>query len=166
MGQGVGASEASGLQAVPAPPERAQSFQAFAARGEYEPLTLGLYALADLREVRVTLSELRSADGAVILTTANLADLHPHLRQASRVEIPGMGTIREVYDGKTAWGIPPTGTGRPEVLPSEAARGLAEMADTRPLTPAALLEVSGVGASKLARYGEEFLAEIRKPAAP
>lgn len=28
-------------------------------------------------------------------------------RQASRVEIPGMGTIREVYDGKTAWSVNP-----------------------------------------------------------
>jgi ATP-dependent DNA helicase RecQ len=39
-------------------------------------------------------------------------------------------------------------------------RTLTEMAQSRPRTAAQLLEVSGVGASKLARYGEEFLAEI------
>jgi ATP-dependent DNA helicase RecQ len=40
-------------------------------------------------------------------------------------------------------------------------RTLTEMAQMRPRTPAQLLAVSGVGASKLARYGEEFLAELR-----
>ena len=38
-------------------------------------------------------------------------------------------TAVQAYDGQTAWGIPPTGTGRAEVLPSEAARSLAEQAD-------------------------------------
>ena len=37
---------------------------------------------------------------------------------------------------------------------------LAEMAARRPRTPAELLEVGGVGQTKLARYGEEFLAVI------
>jgi outer membrane lipoprotein-sorting protein len=47
-----------------------------------------------------------------------------------RVDTSGRGrTAVQAYDGRTAWGIPPTGTGRPEVLPSEAAKGLAEMAD-------------------------------------
>jgi hypothetical protein len=30
----------------------------------------------------------------------------------------------------------------------------------RPATPAQLLGVSGVGAAKLARYGDDFLAEL------
>ena len=44
------------------------------------------------------------------------------------------------------------------VVFSDAA--LAEMAARRPRTPAELLEVGGVGQTKLARYGEEFLAVI------
>jgi ATP-dependent DNA helicase RecQ len=40
-------------------------------------------------------------------------------------------------------------------------RTLTEMAQVRPRTQAQLLAVSGVGAAKLARYGEEFLAELR-----
>jgi ATP-dependent DNA helicase RecQ len=39
-------------------------------------------------------------------------------------------------------------------------RTLTEMAQIRPRTPAQLLAVSGVGVSKLARYGDDFLAEI------
>jgi ATP-dependent DNA helicase RecQ len=37
---------------------------------------------------------------------------------------------------------------------------LIEMAQLRPRTAAQLLDVSGVGASKLARYGDAFLAVI------
>ena len=40
-------------------------------------------------------------------------------------------------------------------------RTLTEMAQVRPRTQAQLLAVSGVGAAKLARYGEDFLAELR-----
>ncbi|HEX6644775.1 MAG TPA: ATP-dependent DNA helicase RecQ [Gemmatimonadales bacterium] len=39
-------------------------------------------------------------------------------------------------------------------------RTLVEMADRRPRTAAELLQVSGVGATKLERYGAEFLREI------
>ena len=39
---------------------------------------------------------------------------------------------------------------------------LVEMAATKPKTPLELLDVSGVGANKLARYGEDFLAEIAR----
>jgi hypothetical protein len=35
----------------------------------------------------------------------------------------------QAYDGKTAWGIPPMGTGRAEVLPAEAARALSDEFD-------------------------------------
>ena len=38
---------------------------------------------------------------------------------------------------------------------------LVEMARELPTTPAALLEISGVGQKKLERYGDEFLAVIR-----
>jgi ATP-dependent DNA helicase RecQ len=41
-------------------------------------------------------------------------------------------------------------------------RTLAAMAWQKPETPAALLEISGVGQAKLDRYGEVFLAEIRR----
>ena len=43
---------------------------------------------------------------------------------------------------------------------------LLEMAVRRPTSPAQLLEVSGVGETKLARYGEAFLAILRAHAAP
>jgi outer membrane lipoprotein-sorting protein len=47
-----------------------------------------------------------------------------------RVETSGRGrTAVQAYDGKTAWGIPPTGTGRPQVVPSQLARDIAEQAD-------------------------------------
>jgi ATP-dependent DNA helicase RecQ len=39
-------------------------------------------------------------------------------------------------------------------------RTLTEMAQLRPVTPGQLLKVSGVGAAKLAHYGDEFLTEI------
>jgi ATP-dependent DNA helicase RecQ len=39
-------------------------------------------------------------------------------------------------------------------------RTLAELAERKPGSPAEMLEVSGVGAAKLARYGADFLAEI------
>ncbi|RMF80592.1 MAG: DNA helicase RecQ [Nitrospirae bacterium] len=42
---------------------------------------------------------------------------------------------------------------------------LLEMAKRRPATPEALLEVSGVGEAKLARYGEAFLEALRGAAA-
>ncbi len=47
-----------------------------------------------------------------------------------RVETSGRGkTAVQAYDGKTAWGIPPTGSGRAEVLPSDLANAIAEQAD-------------------------------------
>jgi ATP-dependent DNA helicase RecQ len=39
---------------------------------------------------------------------------------------------------------------------------LTEMAQIRPRTPAQLLAVSGVGMGKLARYGDDFLAELAR----
>jgi ATP-dependent DNA helicase RecQ len=43
-------------------------------------------------------------------------------------------------------------------------RTLVEMADRRPRTPAELLQISGVGATKLERYGAEFLREVAEAA--
>jgi ATP-dependent DNA helicase RecQ len=42
-------------------------------------------------------------------------------------------------------------------------RTLTEMAQLQPRTPAQLLRVSGVGAAKLARYGDDFLTELTRP---
>jgi ATP-dependent DNA helicase RecQ len=42
-------------------------------------------------------------------------------------------------------------------------RTLHEMARVRPTTPEALLEISGVGTTKLARFGEAFLSALREP---
>ena len=47
-----------------------------------------------------------------------------------RVDTTGRGrTAVQAYDGKTAWGIAPMGTGRAEALPTELARAIAEQAD-------------------------------------
>jgi outer membrane lipoprotein-sorting protein len=47
-----------------------------------------------------------------------------------RVDTSGRGrSAVQAYDGKTAWGILPTGSGRAELLPSELAREIAEQAD-------------------------------------
>jgi outer membrane lipoprotein-sorting protein len=47
-----------------------------------------------------------------------------------RVDTSGRGkSAVQAYDGKTAWGVAPGGTGRPEVLPSEMAKAIAEQAD-------------------------------------
>jgi outer membrane lipoprotein-sorting protein len=47
-----------------------------------------------------------------------------------RVDTSGRGkTAVQAYDGKTAWGILPTGSGQAQVLPSELAKAIAEQAD-------------------------------------
>ena len=57
---------------VPAPFEIGAKLQAFAAPGQYEPLTIGLYALEQNAQVIVTATDCRSKNGAVI--TANQID--------------------------------------------------------------------------------------------
>jgi hypothetical protein len=52
--------------AMPAPTERVARLLTFATRGEYEPITLAIHALEDLRTVRVHVGELRGADGSAI----------------------------------------------------------------------------------------------------
>ena len=47
-----------------------------------------------------------------------------------RADITVQGKVAvQAYDGATAWGISPMGTGQPEPLPAEAAREMAEQAD-------------------------------------
>ncbi len=48
---------------VPAPFERGGRLEAFAAQGQYEPLSFGLYALAALRNLRVTATDLTNKAG-------------------------------------------------------------------------------------------------------
>ncbi|MBN1672398.1 MAG: hypothetical protein JXR37_15260 [Kiritimatiellae bacterium] len=50
---------------VPRAEERTEGLAAFAAPGEYEPATFALYALRNLSDVRVSVSELRSPDAAI-----------------------------------------------------------------------------------------------------
>lgn len=52
--------------APPAPSERATALVTFATCGEYEPITLAICALEDLRNVRVQLATLRTAAGSEI----------------------------------------------------------------------------------------------------
>lgn len=47
-----------------------------------------------------------------------------------RADITVQGTLAvQAYDGATAWGISPMGTGQPEPMPAEAAKEMAEQAD-------------------------------------
>jgi len=54
------------------------------------------------------------------------------MKRPNRIRVDTTGRGRravQAYDGKTAWGIAPTGAGRAEVLPGEMARAIAEQAD-------------------------------------
>lgn len=57
---------------VPRAEERTEGLAAFAAPGEYEPATFALYALRDLPDVRVSVSELRSPEAALALEHLDL----------------------------------------------------------------------------------------------
>jgi hypothetical protein len=47
-----------------------------------------------------------------------------------RTELTVQGALAvQAWDGATAWGIPPMGSGRPELLPAEAAKAVADEAD-------------------------------------
>jgi outer membrane lipoprotein-sorting protein len=48
----------------------------------------------------------------------------------ARLDITVQGTAAvQAYDGKTAWGISPMGTGQPEPMPAEEAKEMADQAD-------------------------------------
>jgi hypothetical protein len=83
----------------------------------------GLERLKAIRSIRMTG---RVAAGDRQMTTVVEAK-RPAL---IRVETIADGVrMVQAFDGKTAWGIPPMGTGRPEVLPADAARGLSDEFD-------------------------------------
>jgi ATP-dependent DNA helicase RecQ len=70
---------------------------------------------------------------------------------------------REVFERLRAWRAE---TARTAAVPAYVVFGdatLAGIAQLRPATPEALLEVSGVGAAKLANYGEAVLAVVAGP---
>jgi len=70
----------------------------------------------------------------------------------------------QAWDGVTAWGIPPTGTGEPEALPPEAASAMAAEADVDgPLVDyrAKGHQVTLLGIEKL-DGGDAFKIEVRK----
>jgi len=74
-------------------------------------------------------------------------------RQASRVEIPGMGTMRDVYDGRTAWSVNPF-QGNSEKTGEELAKTARDAAFYQPLQMKQLF-------APLAYKGSETL-EVRK----
>ena len=83
----------------------------------------GLERLKAIRSVRMT--------GRVSAGDRQMTTVVEAKRPALiRVETIADGVrMVQAFDGKTAWGIPPMGTGRPEVLPAEAARGLSDEFD-------------------------------------
>ena len=69
---------------------RTELVRCFAARGQYEPLTFGVWSLEDLAHVTVRLGQLRSEDGAVI--------------PADHVEVRVARPVREIVDaGARTW---------------------------------------------------------------
>jgi hypothetical protein len=71
---------------APSSAMRTESVRCFAARGQYEPLTFGLWSLEDLGHVTVRVDQLRSEDGAVI--------------PADHVDIRMARPVREIVDAK------------------------------------------------------------------
>lgn len=57
-----------GPDTIPAPSERASELRAFAALGEYEPLSFAIHALVELSEVQVEVRDLHSEEGGIIAT--------------------------------------------------------------------------------------------------
>jgi hypothetical protein len=51
---------------VPAPFERDAKLEAFAARGQYEPLSFAIHALAELKDIQVSAGELKNQEGDTI----------------------------------------------------------------------------------------------------
>jgi len=71
---------------APSAKMRTESVRCFAARGQYEPLTFGLWPLEDLGHVTVRVNQLRSEDGAVI--------------PADHVDVRVARPVREIVDAK------------------------------------------------------------------
>jgi hypothetical protein len=109
------------LAAVLAAPAAAQTAdeviaKSFEARG-------GLDRLKAVQSIRMTGTMSVGADDLAMVV---------EMKRPSRIRVDTTGRGRravQAYDGKTAWGIAPTGAGRPEVLPGDMARSIAEQAD-------------------------------------
>jgi hypothetical protein len=75
---------------APSAAMRTELVRCFAARGQYEPLTFGVWSLEDLAHVTVRLGQLRGEDGAVI--------------PADHVEVRVARPVREIVDaGAHTW---------------------------------------------------------------
>jgi outer membrane lipoprotein-sorting protein len=83
----------------------------------------GLEKLKAVRTVRMT--------GRMSMGPTEVPMVVEIKRPASlRREITVQGSLAvQAYDGTTAWGIAPMGTGRPETLPAEAAKEMRDQAD-------------------------------------
>jgi hypothetical protein len=109
------------LAAVLAAPAVAQSVdeviaKSFEARG-------GLDKLKAVQSIRMT--------GRMSMGPMELPMVIEMKRPANvRLDVSVQGaTAVQAYDGTTAWGISPAGTGQAEALPAEAAKGMADQAD-------------------------------------
>jgi len=109
------------LAAVLAAPAAAQTVdeviaKSFEARG-------GLDKLKAIQAMRMT--------GKMTMGPMELPLVIETKRPASlRLDVTVQGTVAvQAYDGTTAWGISPMGTGQAEALPAEAAREMAAQAD-------------------------------------
>ena len=90
--------------------------KSFEARG-------GLHKLKAVHTIRMTGRMSVGADDLAMVVEMERPD-------KIRVDTSSRGkTAVQAYDGKTAWGILPTGTGQAQVLPSELAKAIAEQAD-------------------------------------
>jgi outer membrane lipoprotein-sorting protein len=90
--------------------------KSFAARG-------GLAKLRAVQTIRMTGRMSVGADDLAMVV---------EMKRPNKIRVDTSGRGRnavQAYDGRTAWGIAPMGTGRPEVLPGEMAKAIAEQAD-------------------------------------
>lgn len=83
----------------------------------------GLDKLKAIQAIRMT--------GKMSMGPMELPMVIERKRPASfRADITVQGTLAvQAYDGTTAWGIPPMGTGQAQALPAEAAKEMADQAD-------------------------------------
>jgi len=142
--------------AVLAVPSSAQTLdevisKSFQARG-------GLDRLRAVQSLRVTgRMSMGSSEASVVVETKR-----PGL---FRAEITVRGTLAvQAWDGVTAWGISPMGSGQPEVLPAEAAKAMADEADVDgPLVDyrAKGHQVTLLGKERL-ESGDAYKIEVRK----
>jgi hypothetical protein len=81
----------------------------------------------------------------------------------AEITVEGVRAV-QAWDGVTAWGIPPTGTGEPEALPAEAASAMAAEADVD--GPLVDYQAKGHQVTLLGRErldgGDAFKIEVRK----